>query len=221
MTERWWKERPDADGLEPARLMELRPSLDAAGSVRLDLDAFPGTPGAADATPGTSHPWPHPWAAPEAGDAHAVSLRRRLGLVLQPPLENWLAPDCVLDWPHPFPEYQQAGIRALVVRDTLLLADDMGLGKTVQALAALRILFHQRRAAAALLVVPSGLITQWQRAAREWAPELRVSTVNGGAADRAWQWNAPAHLYLTSFDTLRADFTDNPGSPPRRRVWDV
>ena len=222
MTERWWKERPDADGLEPARLLELRPALDAAGSVRLDLDAWPGdAPAGADASPGTPGPWPYPWPAQEAANAHEASLQRRLALVLQPPLESWLAPDGVLDWPHPFPEYQRDGIRALVARDALLLADDMGLGKTVQALAALRILFHQRRAAAALLVVPAGLISQWQRAAREWAPELRVSTVNGGAADRAWQWKAPAHLYLTSFDTLRADFTDNPGSPPRRRVWDV
>jgi SNF2 family DNA or RNA helicase len=220
--ERWWKERRGADGLEPARLLELRPVLDAAGSVRLDLDAWPGdAPAGADASPGAPRPWPYPWPAQEAANAHEASLQRRLALVLQPPLESWLATDGVLDWPHPFPEYQQDGIRALLVRDALLLADDMGLGKTVQALAALRILFHQRRAAAALLVVPAGLITQWQRAAREWAPELRVSTVHGGAADRAWQWKAPAHLYLTSFDTLRSDFTDNPGSPPRRRVWDV
>jgi SNF2 family DNA or RNA helicase len=141
--------------------------------------------------------------------------------VLQPPLDAWLSRRGVLDWPHPFRDFQRGGIRALVEREALLLADDMGLGKTVQALAALRILFHQRRAEAALVVVPAGLIPQWRRSAREWAPELRVSTVHGSAAERAWQWRAPAHLYLTSFATLRSDFTDNPRSPPRRRVWDV
>lgn len=103
----------------------------------------------------------------------------------------------------------------------MLLADDMGLGKTIQAIAALRLLVLQRQLEAALLVVPAGLVVQWRRVLREWAPELRLSTVRGAAADRAWQWAAPAQVYLTSYETLRADFTENPQAPPRRRAWDV
>src|SRR5205823_7756475 len=34
------------------------------------------------------------------------------------------------------------------------------------------------------------------------------------------QWRTPAHVYLTSYETLRADFTDNPHSPVARR-WDL
>ncbi|MBI4544761.1 MAG: restriction endonuclease [Gemmatimonadetes bacterium] len=149
------------------------------------------------------------------------SLADRLLRLLQPPLGSYLARQSAIEWPGHFFPYQREGVRALVEREALLLADDMGLGKTVQAAAALRILLHLRRVEAVLLVVPAGLITQWQRALRDWAPDLRVSTVRGLAQERAWQWRAPAHLYLTSYETLRSDFTENPQCPPRRRVWGV
>jgi SNF2 family DNA or RNA helicase len=129
-------------------------------------------------------------------------------------------PSAVL-WPHPFRPFQQHGIAALLQRSALLLADDMGLGKTVQAAAALRVLVRRRDIEDALLVVPAALINQWTRALRLWAPELRVSQVRGSTADRAWQWRAPAHVFITSYETLRSDLTDNPYSPPRRRQWGV
>jgi SNF2 family DNA or RNA helicase len=126
----------------------------------------------------------------------------------------------LLEWPAPLFDFQIEGVMALVSNDALLLADDMGLGKTVQAIAALRLLILQQQAEAALIVVPAGLIAQWRRALHLWAPELRVSTVRGPVADRAWQWAAPAHVFLTGFETLRGDLTENPKAPPRRR-WDV
>lgn len=150
-----------------------------------------------------------------------LSLARRLAYLLQPPVDSFLAKQGVVEWPHPFFDFQRDGIRALIARDALLLADDMGLGKTVQTAAALRILFRLRRIDSALLVVPASLILQWRRALREWAPELRTSTIRGSASERAYQWQAPVHVYITSYETLRADFTENPQSPPRRRVWDV
>jgi len=118
-------------------------------------------------------------------------------------------------------EYQLDGIKALLTRDSLLLADDMGLGKTIQAIGALRILILQRRVESVLLIVRAGLISQWRKELRLWAPELRVSTVRGPTNERAWQWTTPAHVCLVSYETFRSDFTDNPHSPPRRRVWDV
>jgi len=84
-------------------------------------------------------------------------------------------------------EYQMEGIKALLSHEALLLADDMGLGKTVQAIGALRILTLQRLIEASLIIVPAGLISQWRRELRFWAPELRISTVHGPVADRAWQ----------------------------------
>ncbi len=141
--------------------------------------------------------------------------------ILQLAVEDYLKLPGPLDWPKPLFDFQRIGIRTLVSRDRLLLADDMGLGKTVQAVAALRILFHRSEVEDALIVVPAGLIPQWQQALREWAPELRVSTVHGSGSVRAWQWKASAHLFLTSYETLRSDLTDNPHSAPRRRTWGV
>lgn len=97
----------------------------------------------------------------------------------------------------------------------------MGLGKTVQAIAALRILYAQQKLSKALIVVPSSLIVQWRKEIKHWAPELRISTVRGSVADRSWQWDAPAQIYIVGYETLRSDFTSNPQSPPRRTIWDV
>ena len=33
--------------------------------------------------------------------------------------------------------------------------------------------------------------------------------------------DSPAQIFLTGYETLREDFTANPQSPPRRRVWDL
>jgi SNF2 family DNA or RNA helicase len=150
-----------------------------------------------------------------------VSLAKRLAYLLQPPLDSLLSQEGPLEWPHDFFPYQRDGVAALVAKPALLLADDMGLGKTAQAIAALRILIRTRRAEAALLVAPASLLVQWRRAIRLWAPELRTSTVSGAASERAWKWQTPAHVYIVGYETLRADFTENPQSPPRRRVWDV
>jgi SNF2 family DNA or RNA helicase len=147
-------------------------------------------------------------------------LARRLAALLQVPAECLLAPEGPLEWPTPLLPFQLTGVRELLARETLLLADDMGLGKTVQALAALRILVIQRRIVSALVVVPAGLLSQWRAEVHRWAPELRLSTVHGGTADRRWQWRTPAHVYLTSYETLRSDFTANPHSPVAR-TWDL
>jgi SNF2 family DNA or RNA helicase len=154
-------------------------------------------------------------------ESDEVPIWRRLAYLLQPPLELLLARDGPLEWPSALFDYQVDGVRALIAREALLLADDMGLGKTIQAAAALRILAIQRRVVRCLLIVPAGLIAQWRRALRAWAPELLVSTVRGPGAERAWQWRSEAHVYLTSYETFREDFTPNPQSPPRRRVWDL
>ncbi len=116
--------------------------------------------------------------------------------------------------------FQAVGVRALVALPALLLADDMGLGKTVQAIAALRVLHHRGDLGGALVVVPAGLMAQWRRAFRRWAPELSVSVVRGPAIDRAWQWRAPTHIHLAAYDVVRSDLTENPASPPRR-AWGV
>ena len=150
-----------------------------------------------------------------------VPLWKRLAYLLQLRTDLLLRADGPVEWPGVLFEYQTDGVRALLSHDALLLGDDMGLGKTVQASAALRILVLQRRVERSLLIVPAGLVSQWRQALRSWAPELLLSTVRGPAVERAWQWRAPAHVYLTSYETFREDCTANPQSPPRRWIWDL
>ncbi len=159
---------------------------------------------------------------PGANQANqAMPLWKRLAHLLSTPSNLMLSEHGPVEWPASFFDFQLDGIRALLSADALLLADDMGLGKTVQAVAAIRILTLQGRIERTLLVVPAGLIVQWRKAIHLWAPELRVSTVRGLQTERAWQWASPAHVYLTSYETLREDFTSNSQSPPRKATWDA
>ncbi|MBT9139058.1 MAG: RNA polymerase-associated protein RapA [Syntrophomonadaceae bacterium] len=150
-----------------------------------------------------------------------IPLFKRLAYLLQLPTEVLLSRSGPLEWPRTLFDYQIAGIKTLLSRDALLLADEMGLGKTIQAIGALRILFLQRRIESCLLIVPASLVGQWRKEIHYWTPELRTSTIRGTTAERTWQWVTSAHIYLTSYETLRSDCTDNAQSPPRRRVWDV
>lgn len=161
-------------------------------------------------------------AAERLSELVGPSLVERLRAVLAVPLESLLpGPRTILQWPGQLMPFQADGVRVLLARDRILLADDMGLGKTIQAIAAMRILCLQRTIQSVLLVVPASLIDQWRRELHHWAPELRLTIIRGLARDRAWQWKAGAHITIVSYETLRSDFTDNPESPPRRRVWDL
>ena len=124
-----------------------------------------------------------------------------------------------LDWPHPLFPYQIEGIERLLSGRSVLLADEMGLGKTIQAIAALRVLAQRRIIRRALIVCPVGLIAQWRRQVRIWAPDMVVSTAVGSLAQRQAAWRAPATLYLSSFESIRADFAAP--SAGARGLWDV
>jgi SNF2 family DNA or RNA helicase len=154
-------------------------------------------------------------------DEPEVLLTKRFACLSGPLKDIFIPFKSTLEWvKNPFP-YQLEGIDLLTSRDALLLADDMGLGKTLQAIAALRILIHEKRIENALIIVPAGLISQWRKEIRLLAPELRISTVYGLSEERAYQWRAPAQIFLTSYETLRGDFTSNPQSAPRCRIWDL
>jgi SNF2 family DNA or RNA helicase len=187
------------------------------GSVDLSLRVLHEPP-----VPGHAGPLQRKPGEPAGIAGHLLPpLWRRLAYLLQPPTDLLLATTGPVEWPAALFAYQVDAVRALLAHDALLLADDTGLGKTVEAIAALRILTLQRRVEAALLVVPAGLLRQWRKALGSWAPELRVSTVQGPASERAWQWQTPASVYLVSYDTLREDAAYSPDSAPRRRTWDV
>jgi SNF2 family DNA or RNA helicase len=126
-----------------------------------------------------------------------------------------------LDWPHPLFAYQKAGIDKLVRDSSVLLTDEMGLGKTIQAVAALRVLVGQGEAHSVLIVCPSGLVLQWRRQIRTWAPELTISTVVGSADQRQAAWKRDANLFLTGYESLCSDLRLPGNTGPARRRWDV
>jgi SNF2 family DNA or RNA helicase len=126
-----------------------------------------------------------------------------------------------LFWPHALFRYQIAGIDKLLDGPSVLLADEMGLGKTIQAIAALRVLAHRGEVRSALIVCPAGLVLQWRRQIRLWAPELAISTVVGSAEQRRAAWRRDADLFLTSYESLRSDLRIAGEEGPGRRNWDV
>ena len=152
----------------------------------------------------------------------APGLAERLWATLAAPREAPRnSPHIQLEWPGRLMPFQQAGVRALLDKDRLLLADDMGLGKTVQAIAALRILREQGAVKSCLVAAPASLLDQWRREIAKWAPELSAIIIRGSASDRSWQWAAERDVTLVSYDTLRSDFGGNSQSPVRRKPWDV
>ena len=157
----------------------------------------------------------------QASLSEAADLMRRLAAALQPPLTALTTPDGVLEWPAPLLPYQREGVMALLTRRALLLADSMGLGKTIQAIAALRILYHQGQIESALIVCPASLVTQWRRELARWAPELKVVPVAGSPSERGRLWQVPAHIKLVGYETLRGDVMDLRDSPVLQKPWGV
>jgi SNF2 family DNA or RNA helicase len=153
--------------------------------------------------------------------SEAADLLRRLAAALQCPVTSLATPNRILEWPAPLLPYQREGVMALLARQSLLLADSMGLGKTVQAIAALRILFHQEKIKSALVVCPASLLMQWRREFTRWAPDLRVAPVSGSPSERGQLWQMPAHVKLVGYETLRADVMEVRESPVLRSAWDV
>jgi SNF2 family DNA or RNA helicase len=103
----------------------------------------------------------------------------------------------------------------------MLLADEMGLGKTIQAIAAMRLLYATSGIRSCLVVTPAGLVRQWRRQLRDWAPELRISTVVGTAAERSAAWAENADVFLASYETVRSDVPLRALHGPAQRRWSL
>ncbi|MCA8943571.1 MAG: DEAD/DEAH box helicase, partial [Planctomycetes bacterium] len=135
-----------------------------------------------------------------------------------PPIQDLLLPmlmppvaldfDGPAELPHRLYHYQRDGIEFLRSHESALLADEMGTGKTVQSTVAMRLLFRTQRIRAALVLCPLSLLGVWDRHLAEWAPELSVTVVHGNAKVRWRDWRCPAHVFVTTYDTLRGDLAD-------------
>ena len=85
-----------------------------------------------------------------------------------------------------------------------VLADDMGLGKTLQSIALMMKLKEDGMLADkhVLVVVPTGLLTNWQAEISRFAPSLSVSVYHGGSRDlKAFGGD----VLLTTYGVVRSD----------------
>ncbi len=111
-------------------------------------------------------------------------------------------------------DYQRTGVQWLAAHAAQnlggILADEMGLGKTVQTLAFLQL---DRGQGPALVVCPTSLLSNWEREAARFTPELKVLRIDG--AERAEKIaRFPQHdLGLTSYGLLRRDVEFYAGLP--------
>lgn len=85
-----------------------------------------------------------------------------------------------------------------------ILADDMGLGKTLQAIALLQKLKEEGalKEEKALIVVPTGLVTNWQAEISRFAPQLTVFIYHGTGRDMK---RFDADILLTTYGVFRAE----------------
>ena len=100
-----------------------------------------------------------------------------------------------------------------------IIADDMGLGKTLQVITLLQRIKDDGQLAdkQALIIVPTGLITNWQAELQRFAPGLTVFTYHGTLRSlKAFD----ADILLTTYGVLRSDITKLKKHPWRIAIID-
>lgn len=106
--------------------------------------------------------------------------------------------------------YQQRGYEWMMHNLSLgfgaIIADDMGLGKTLQVIAVLLKLKEDGRLEKrkALIVVPTGLLANWQKECERFAPSLKIGIYHGAARNIA---SFNDEIMLTSYGVMRSDIS--------------
>jgi len=134
-------------------------------------------------------------------------LRRFAGRLNSPSAQACPAPDALNATLRP---YQLQGLAWMQTLRELgaggILGDDMGLGKTLQSIAHILVEKQAGRLdRAALVVMPTSLIPNWQDEARRFAPQLRVLTLTGTSRQKHFGELAEHDLLLTSYALLTRD----------------
>ncbi len=140
-------------------------------------------------------------------------------VLLQPPLEFGKTDSLLL--PHDLYSYQIEGVKFLVSNQHALLADDMGTGKTVMTLVALKLLMRSNKIKKALILCPPSVLYEWKKHIADWFPEIVACFVRGTQEIRSIEWSTPAHIYVTSYDTLRSDLENKVLPPEKLNSFDV
>lgn len=116
--------------------------------------------------------------------------------------------------------YQQRGYSWMYRNSRIgfgsIIADDMGLGKTLQVISIL-LKFKEENAIndkyKALVVVPTGLLTNWQAEIQKFAPSVSSHIYHGGTRDIKL---FDADVMLTTYGVLRGD-----GELLKKHKWQV
>lgn len=102
-------------------------------------------------------------------------------------------------------DYQVVDLAFVVTNRRCVLGNEPGLGKTGVVLRALQVM--QRLGMdpfPAVITCPNSLKrTVWAKEAAAWAPEFRVSVVDGGVAGRRKALAAEADIYVLNWESLR------------------
>lgn len=113
-------------------------------------------------------------------------------------------------------EYQKYGYRWLRTLEAYkfggILADDMGLGKTLQIISVLSAAKKEssEKNPPSLIVCPASLIYNWYEEFQKFAPDMRILTISGIAAERK-KLIALIEDYdavITSYDLLKRDIAE-------------
>lgn len=122
-----------------------------------------------------------------------------------------------IDFYLPLYPFQKQGVEFLFNNKSALLADEMGTGKTVQTIIALRFLFRKAVVKKTLIICPKTVLGSaqlslktgkpegWDGHLFHWSPELSVTIVDGNVEKRRLDWHYPAHVYVSTYDTIRND----------------
>lgn len=113
-------------------------------------------------------------------------------------------------------EYQKYGYKWMRTLEAYkfggILADDMGLGKTLQVISVLSAAKKEsgEKNLPSLIVCPASLIYNWYEEFQKFAPDMRVLTVSGVAAERKKLISAvnDYDAVVTSYDLLKRDIAE-------------
>ena len=101
--------------------------------------------------------------------------------------------------------FQRDGVTFLLEQENALLADEMGLGKSIQAITAVRLLIRAKAIEKCLVICPKSVLTDWRSKFEEWAPELRITKIQGTASSRRGLWDQKSQVYIVTYDTIKED----------------
>ncbi|WP_291319465.1 DEAD/DEAH box helicase [Desulfonatronospira sp.] len=108
--------------------------------------------------------------------------------------------------------YQQQGLSYLnflyEYRFGGILADEMGLGKTIQTLAFLKKLKENGKNGPSMIVVPTSVLTNWEREAQKFVPSMQRLLIYGSRRSGMFKQIKKSDLIITTYALLRRDLEE-------------